>query len=160
MLYHGSKAGAFDLKTVVMESITSMTRAGEVTYSSLWHNFVCVCCTLSFIKVQTSSSHTSLRVFWTGSKNRSCKIIRLLCLHARYFGYAHALLLRRAPPLFLQSGLCACVALITKTDSTAAEGTFLRRRQFASTSYRAERSERSGEMSTNYQGKLDSVFDG
>ena len=28
MLYHGSQAGAFDLKTVVMESITSMRRAG------------------------------------------------------------------------------------------------------------------------------------
>ncbi|CAI8017814.1 Delta-aminolevulinic acid dehydratase [Geodia barretti] len=28
MLYHGSKAGAFDLKTVVLESITSMRRAG------------------------------------------------------------------------------------------------------------------------------------
>ena len=28
MLYHGSQAGAFDLKTVVLESITSMRRAG------------------------------------------------------------------------------------------------------------------------------------
>lgn len=28
MLYHGSQAGAFDLKTVVLESVTSMKRAG------------------------------------------------------------------------------------------------------------------------------------
>ena len=28
MLYHGSQAGAFNLKTVVLESITSMRRAG------------------------------------------------------------------------------------------------------------------------------------
>ena len=28
MLYHGSQAGAFDLKTVVLESVTSMRRAG------------------------------------------------------------------------------------------------------------------------------------
>ena len=32
MLYHGSKAGAFDLKTVVLESITSMRRAGVCVY--------------------------------------------------------------------------------------------------------------------------------
>ena len=29
MLYHGSKAGAFDLKTIVMECLTSMRRAGK-----------------------------------------------------------------------------------------------------------------------------------
>ena len=29
MLYHGSQAGAFNLKTIVLESITSMRRAGE-----------------------------------------------------------------------------------------------------------------------------------
>ena len=29
MLWHGSVAGAFDLKTTVMESVTSMRRAGE-----------------------------------------------------------------------------------------------------------------------------------
>ena len=29
MLWHGSTAGAFDLKTIVLESITSMRRAGE-----------------------------------------------------------------------------------------------------------------------------------
>ena len=28
MLYHGSQAGAFDLKTVVLESVTAMRRAG------------------------------------------------------------------------------------------------------------------------------------
>ena len=28
MLYHGSKAGAFDLKKAVMESVWSMRRAG------------------------------------------------------------------------------------------------------------------------------------
>ena len=31
MLWHGSVAGAFDLKTIVMESVTSMRRAGEQT---------------------------------------------------------------------------------------------------------------------------------
>ena len=31
MLLHGSVAGAFDLKTIVMESVTSMRRAGEYT---------------------------------------------------------------------------------------------------------------------------------
>ena len=34
MLWHGSVAGAFDLKTIVMESVTSMRRAGEC-YSKL-----------------------------------------------------------------------------------------------------------------------------
>ena len=29
MLWHGSVAGAFDLKTIVMESVTSMRRTGE-----------------------------------------------------------------------------------------------------------------------------------
>ena len=29
MLWHGSTAGAFDLKTIVLESLTSMRRAGE-----------------------------------------------------------------------------------------------------------------------------------
>ena len=33
MLYHGSEAGAFNLKTVVMESITSMRRAGDGTFT-------------------------------------------------------------------------------------------------------------------------------
>lgn len=31
MLYHGSKAGAFDLKTIVIECLTSMRRAGKAT---------------------------------------------------------------------------------------------------------------------------------
>ena len=30
MLYHGSKAGAFDLKTIVLESVEGMRRAGEL----------------------------------------------------------------------------------------------------------------------------------
>lgn len=30
MLYHGSKAGAFDLKTIVLECLTSMRRAGRI----------------------------------------------------------------------------------------------------------------------------------
>ena len=30
MLYHGSVAGAFDLKTVVMESLEGMRRAGQL----------------------------------------------------------------------------------------------------------------------------------
>ena len=38
MLWHGSKAGAFDLKTVVMESVKSMRRAGECVCV-----YVCVC---------------------------------------------------------------------------------------------------------------------
>ena len=29
MLYHGSKAGAFDLKTIVLEVVHGMRRAGE-----------------------------------------------------------------------------------------------------------------------------------
>ena len=29
MLYHGSKAGAFDLKDIVLESLVSMRRAGK-----------------------------------------------------------------------------------------------------------------------------------
>ena len=29
MLYHGSQAGAFNLKTIVLESVMSMRRAGE-----------------------------------------------------------------------------------------------------------------------------------
>ena len=29
MLYHGSKAGAFDLKTIVLESVEGMRRAGK-----------------------------------------------------------------------------------------------------------------------------------
>ena len=29
MLYHGSQAGAFSLKTIVLESVMSMRRAGE-----------------------------------------------------------------------------------------------------------------------------------
>ena len=29
MLWHGSKAGAFNLKTIVLESITAMRRAGR-----------------------------------------------------------------------------------------------------------------------------------
>lgn len=35
MLWHGSKAGAFNLKTIVLESITAMRRAGAdiiITY--------------------------------------------------------------------------------------------------------------------------------
>ncbi len=31
MLWHGSSAGAFDLKAIVMESLTAMRRAGEDT---------------------------------------------------------------------------------------------------------------------------------
>lgn len=30
MLYHGSKAGAFDLKTIVLESVEGMRRAGRL----------------------------------------------------------------------------------------------------------------------------------
>lgn len=30
MLYHGSKAGAFDLKTIVLESVEGMRRAGNI----------------------------------------------------------------------------------------------------------------------------------
>ena len=36
MLYHGSKAGAFDLKTIVLECLTSMRRAGNNYYCLLY----------------------------------------------------------------------------------------------------------------------------
>ena len=35
MLYHGSKAGAFDLKTIVLECLTSMRRAGNNYYCTM-----------------------------------------------------------------------------------------------------------------------------
>ena len=38
MLYHGSKAGAFDLQTIVMESLTGMRRAGAYNKS---HTYNC-----------------------------------------------------------------------------------------------------------------------
>ena len=71
MLYHGSQAGAFDLKTVVLESITSMRRAGvfniwlkQLIARKKWcveqPNIIVA------LQVQTSSSHTILQVFWTG----------------------------------------------------------------------------------------------
>ena len=34
MLWHGSQAGAFDLKTIVLESVESMRRAGECRHTS------------------------------------------------------------------------------------------------------------------------------
>ena len=36
MLYHGSQAGALNLKTVVMESVTSMKRAGKILFEHLY----------------------------------------------------------------------------------------------------------------------------
>ena len=39
MLYHGSQAGAFNLKTIVLESVMSMRRAGE----SAWHDSLRAC---------------------------------------------------------------------------------------------------------------------
>ena len=44
MLYHGSQAGAFDLKTVVLESVTSMKRAGVCVC-------VCVCVWVCFVQL-------------------------------------------------------------------------------------------------------------
>ena len=35
MLYHGSKAGAFDLKTIVLESVEGMRRAGELVVTCI-----------------------------------------------------------------------------------------------------------------------------
>lgn len=41
MLWHGSEAGAFDLKTVVMETIDSMRRAGnDNVITGNWEIFV------------------------------------------------------------------------------------------------------------------------
>ena len=31
MLYHGAKAGAFDLRRILIETLTSMRRAGRIT---------------------------------------------------------------------------------------------------------------------------------
>ena len=41
MLYHGSQAGAFDLKTVVLESVTSMKRAGVCVCVCVWVGVFC-----------------------------------------------------------------------------------------------------------------------
>lgn len=38
MLYHGSKAGAFDLKKIVLECLTSMRRAGNNNFVLLRKN--------------------------------------------------------------------------------------------------------------------------
>ena len=42
MLWHGSKAGAFNLKTIVLESLTSMKRAGK-GYICNKHNDTVTC---------------------------------------------------------------------------------------------------------------------
>ena len=40
MLYHGSKAGAFNLKTIVLESVDGMRRAGNISVHELVLPFV------------------------------------------------------------------------------------------------------------------------
>ena len=45
MLYHGSQAGAFDLKTVVMEAITSMRRAGNISHAHIGSYTCTMSCT-------------------------------------------------------------------------------------------------------------------
>ena len=60
MLYHGSKAGAFDLKTVVLESIASMRRAGVcvyILYTEIQHT-----CIYVILQVQRLSFHTTLQI--------------------------------------------------------------------------------------------------
>ena len=72
MLYHGSKAGAFDLKTVVLESIVSMKRAGMMF---AFTSEVCVC--VSFLQEQILSSLTTPQVCLTGSwANRAARGMR------------------------------------------------------------------------------------
>ena len=60
MLYHGSKAGAFDLKTIVMECLTSMRRAGKAmckwTPKHCCANNVESCCVRFGSGVQTDAT--------------------------------------------------------------------------------------------------------
>lgn len=43
MLHHGSKAGAFDLKTIVLESLTAFRRAGKfVTILMINSSYICI----------------------------------------------------------------------------------------------------------------------
>jgi len=42
MLYHGSKAGAFNLKAIVLESIEGMRRAGNISVHEVTLHFVYV----------------------------------------------------------------------------------------------------------------------
>ena len=55
MLYHGSKAGAFNLKTIVLETIEGMRRAGKLYITG------CVMSDDVIVQVLTSSYHTILR---------------------------------------------------------------------------------------------------
>ena len=61
MLYHGSKAGAFDLKTIVLESVDGMRRAGEflITYYDVMNDDV-------IVQVLILSYHIILHNCWTG----------------------------------------------------------------------------------------------
>ena len=61
MLYHGSKAGAFDLKTIVLETVEGMRRAGKLLVTALSQLLM-----TSFIQALTSSYHTLLQNCWTG----------------------------------------------------------------------------------------------
>ena len=40
MLYHGAKAGAFDLKTTLMEVLASMRRAGKEDYPGVHQSII------------------------------------------------------------------------------------------------------------------------
>ena len=55
MLYHGSKAGAFNLKTIVLETIEGMRRAGKLFITG------CVMSDDVIVQVLTLSYHTILR---------------------------------------------------------------------------------------------------
>ena len=61
MLYHGSKAGAFDLKTIVLESVEGMRRAGKflITCYDVMSDDV-------IVQVLILSYHIILHNCWTG----------------------------------------------------------------------------------------------
>ena len=58
MLYHGSKAGAFDLQIIVLETVEGMRRAGKLLITVTTDNII--------VQVLTSSYHTLLHNCWTG----------------------------------------------------------------------------------------------
>ena len=73
MLYHGSTAGAFDLKKAVMETITSMRRAG-VCVCVCVHVYVCVYVCVCVHVCVICSVHAPLSVV----------IVECVCMQAGY----------------------------------------------------------------------------
>jgi len=61
MLYHGSKAEAFDLKTIVLETVEGMRRAGKSLVTCFTQLIM-----LLLIQVLISLYHTTLQNCWTG----------------------------------------------------------------------------------------------